>query len=185
MTAEKNRGFVPNSIFPNTELTGGEGIGSGKSPCAASVPETFDALENCELLGTLGGKDGKQLLRGAEIWLAGARFALGLAPTVPGASRVARKYDQLFSQGKVRFFPMMWVPAASKSITCVCCALWNKKSIKLQIRNMRHVAQRNQFVTSPVKNHVNIADTFYLQPSAVARGYFFLVKEGGVSRNTS
>ena len=71
-TAVKNqpdskRGFFPNSIFPNTELTGGEGIGSSKSPYAATVPETFDALKNCELFGTLDGQDGTQLLRGAEI----------------------------------------------------------------------------------------------------------------------
>jgi hypothetical protein len=38
-------GFLPISIFPNTEPTGGEGIGSSKSSCAASVPEIFDALE--------------------------------------------------------------------------------------------------------------------------------------------
>ena len=39
------RGFLPNSVFPNTELTQGEGGGSSQSPYAASVPETFDALE--------------------------------------------------------------------------------------------------------------------------------------------
>ena len=68
--------------------SGGEGLGSRKSPYTASVPETFDALENRVLFGTLGGKDGTQLLRGAEIWLARARFVLGLAPTVPSRSQV-------------------------------------------------------------------------------------------------
>ena len=65
--SDSKRGFLPNSIFPNTELTGGEGIGSSKSSRAASVPETFDALETCKLLGTLRGKDGTQLHRGVEI----------------------------------------------------------------------------------------------------------------------
>ena len=54
--SDSNRGFLPNSIFPNTELTGGEGIGSSKLPYGASVHETFEALENRELFGTLGGK---------------------------------------------------------------------------------------------------------------------------------
>ena len=62
--SDSNKGFVPNSISPNTELTGGEGIGSSKFLYAASNPETFDALENRELFGTLGGQDGTQLLRG-------------------------------------------------------------------------------------------------------------------------
>ena len=105
--SDSNRGFLPNSISSNTELTWGGGIGSSKSPYTESVPEIFDALENRELFGTLGGKDGTQLLRGVEIWLTGARFVLGLVPTVPGASWVARKYDSLLSQGKVRFFLMM------------------------------------------------------------------------------
>ena len=117
------RGFLPNSIFPNTELTGGEGIGSGKPSYATSVPETFDAPKNRELFGTLGGRDGTQPLRGAEILLARARFILGLAFTAPGASRFTRKYDPLFSHGKVRFSPMMCAPAASKKMACVCCAL--------------------------------------------------------------
>ena len=65
--SDSNKGFLPNSLFPNTELTGGEGIGSSKSPYTASVPETFDALEDRELFGTLGGQDGTQPLRGAEI----------------------------------------------------------------------------------------------------------------------
>ena len=100
---DSNKGFLPNSISSNTELTGGKGINSSKPPYTASVPETFDALENCELFGTLGRKDSTQLLRGAEIWLARARFVLDLAPTVPGARRVARKYDPLFFRGKDRF----------------------------------------------------------------------------------
>ena len=62
--SDSNRSFLPNSIFPDTELTGGEEIGSSKSPYTASVPETFDALENRVLFGTLGGKDGTQLLGG-------------------------------------------------------------------------------------------------------------------------
>ena len=61
------RDFLPNSISPNSELTGGEGIGSSKSSYAASVPETFDAPENCKLLGTLGGQDGTQLLKGRNL----------------------------------------------------------------------------------------------------------------------
>ena len=61
-TIPLKQGFLPNSIFPNTELTGGEGVGSSKSPYTASVPETFDALENRVLFGILGGKDGTQLL---------------------------------------------------------------------------------------------------------------------------
>ena len=121
--SDSERGFLPNSIPPNTELTGREGIGSSKSSYAAWVPETFGAPENPELFGTLGGQDGPQLLRGAEILLASARFVLGLALTVPGASRLACKYDPLFSHGEVRFFPMMCAPAASKIISCVCCAL--------------------------------------------------------------
>ena len=43
------RGFLPNSISPNTELTGGEGVGSSKSPHAASIPEilTHSRIANC------------------------------------------------------------------------------------------------------------------------------------------
>ena len=40
------------------------------------------------------------IVGGVEIWLASARFILGFAPTVPGTSRVNRKYDPPFSQGK-------------------------------------------------------------------------------------
>ena len=77
--SDSKRDFLLNSIFPKTELTGGEGIGSSKSSCAASVPETFDALETCELLGTLGGKDGTQLPRGVEISFYGTTgFVLGV-----------------------------------------------------------------------------------------------------------
>ena len=50
--SDSKRGFLPNSIPPNTELRGVEGKGSSKSSYAASVHETFDALENCELFGT-------------------------------------------------------------------------------------------------------------------------------------
>ena len=64
--SDSNRDFLPNSISPNTELTGGEGIGSSKSPYTASVPQTFDALENRVLFGTLWEKDGTQLLRGGQ-----------------------------------------------------------------------------------------------------------------------
>ena len=62
-----NRDFLPISIYPNTELAGGDGIGSRKLPYATSVPKTFDALENRELFETFGELDGTQLLRGAEI----------------------------------------------------------------------------------------------------------------------
>ena len=65
--SDPSRGFLPNSFSPNTELTGGEGIGSSKSPYTASVPQTFDALENRVLFGTLGEKDGTQLVRVVEI----------------------------------------------------------------------------------------------------------------------
>ena len=62
------RGFLQNSISPNTELTGGGGgIGSRKSSYTVSVPETFDAPENHELFGSLDGQDDTQLLRGAQI----------------------------------------------------------------------------------------------------------------------
>ena len=61
------RGFLPNSISPNTELTGGEGVGSRKSSYTVSVPETFDAPENHELFGSLDRQDDSQLLRGAQI----------------------------------------------------------------------------------------------------------------------
>ena len=105
--------FPPKLDFPQHRTNGGRGIGSGKSSYAASVPETFDAPKNRELFGTLGGRDGTQPLRGAEILLARARFILGLAFTAPGASRLTRKYDPLFSHGKVRFFPMVCAPAAS------------------------------------------------------------------------
>ena len=47
------RGSLPNSIPPNTELRGGEWIGSSKSSYATSVPGTFDALESLELFGML------------------------------------------------------------------------------------------------------------------------------------
>ena len=60
-------GFLPDSISLNIDLMEGEGIGSSKSSHAASVPETFDALKNRELFGTLGGQDGTQRLRGVEI----------------------------------------------------------------------------------------------------------------------
>ena len=53
------------------------------------------------------------------------------------------------------------------------------KNIKLQARYARDVAQRDRFVNSPVKNHVNFADIFYPRPSSVARDYFVLVKERG------
>ena len=66
-TSDSKRGFLPNSIFPSTELPGGEGIGSSRSSCAASVLETSDAPENRELFGTLGGQGGTQLLRGVAI----------------------------------------------------------------------------------------------------------------------
>ena len=62
-----NRGFLPNSIPPNTELRGVEGKGSGKSSYAASVPDTFDALKNLELFGTLHEQGRTQLLKGVEI----------------------------------------------------------------------------------------------------------------------
>ena len=51
--SDSKRGLLLNSIPPNTELRRVEGKGSSKSSYAASVPETFDALENCELFGTL------------------------------------------------------------------------------------------------------------------------------------
>ena len=88
------KGFHPNSISPNTELRGGGEIGSDKSSYAAPVPGKFDALEKLELfgpLGTLCEQGGIQLFRGSENWLASARFVLGVAPTVPGVSRLARK----------------------------------------------------------------------------------------------
>ena len=66
-TIRLKKGFPPELDFPNTELTGGEGIGSSKSSRAASVAETFDAIENCEMLGTLGGENSTQLRRGVEI----------------------------------------------------------------------------------------------------------------------
>ena len=97
--SDSKRGFLPNSIAPNTGLTGEEGVGSSKPSYAASVPETSDAPENREMFGTLGAQDDTQLLRGAKIRLASARFFLGSAPTVPGASWLARKYDPLFSHG--------------------------------------------------------------------------------------
>ena len=68
--SDSKRGFLPNSFSPNTELRGGEGIGFSESSYAASVPATFDALENLERFGTLGTlcKEGRtQLFRGVEI----------------------------------------------------------------------------------------------------------------------
>ena len=65
--SDQKSGFLSNSISPKTELMGGEGIDASKSSHAASAPETFDAPENRELFGTLGGQDGTQLLSGAEI----------------------------------------------------------------------------------------------------------------------
>ena len=46
---------------------------------------------------------------------------LRLAPTVPAGSRVTRKYDPLLLRGNVRFSPIMCVPDASGTISCV---LW-------------------------------------------------------------
>ena len=88
------KGLHPNLTFPTTVLRGGEGIGSGKSSYAASVPGNFDALEKLELFGPLGTlcvQGDTQLFKGAENWVASARFVLGVAPTVPGISRLARK----------------------------------------------------------------------------------------------
>ena len=51
--SDSKGGFIPNSISPNTELRGDQEAGSNKSSYAVSVPETFDALENRELFGTL------------------------------------------------------------------------------------------------------------------------------------
>ena len=66
--SDSKEGFPPNSFSPTTELRGGEEIGSSKSSYAASsVPKTFDALEKCELFGTLGEQGGTQLLRGVDI----------------------------------------------------------------------------------------------------------------------
>ena len=125
--SNSKRGFLPNSIFPNTELTWGKGSGSVKSSHAVSVLETFDAFEKCELLEHYRGERRHTAIQGVinPTTIARARFVLGLALTVPGTSRVARKYEPLFSQGKVRFFSMMWAPAALKIITCVCLTLWN------------------------------------------------------------
>ena len=66
--SDSKRGFLLNSISPNTELRGGEGIGFiNKSSYAASIPGTFDALESLELFGILGTygdeEGGTQLLR--------------------------------------------------------------------------------------------------------------------------
>ena len=61
---DSKRGFLPNSIPPNTALPGGEEIGSSKP--SASVPETLDAPEDRELFGTLGGQDGTQMLTRAK-----------------------------------------------------------------------------------------------------------------------
>ena len=47
VAARLEKGFHPDSISPNTELMGGEGVSSSKSSYAASVPATFDALVNC------------------------------------------------------------------------------------------------------------------------------------------
>ena len=54
--SDSKRGFLPNSISPNTELEEGEGIGSSKSSYAASVPETFDAPQNRNYSERLVGK---------------------------------------------------------------------------------------------------------------------------------
>ena len=65
-TIRFKKGFLPNSIPPNTELRGGEWIGSSKSSYAAPNPGTFDALASLELFGTLrthGDEGGTQLLR--------------------------------------------------------------------------------------------------------------------------
>ena len=65
--SDSKRGSLPNSFPPNTELRGGEWIGSSTSPYAASVPGTFDALESLQLFGTLrtyGDEEGgRRLLR--------------------------------------------------------------------------------------------------------------------------
>ena len=54
--SDSKRSFLPNSIFPNTELTGGEGIGSRKLPYTASVHKTSDALETVCCSENSGGK---------------------------------------------------------------------------------------------------------------------------------
>ena len=46
---------------------------------------------------------------------------LCLAPTVPAGSWVARKYDPLLLRGNVRVAPIMCVPDASDTVSCV---LW-------------------------------------------------------------
>ena len=66
ITIQLKKGFPPKLNFPQHRTNGGEGIGSSKSSYAASVPETFDAPENRELFGTLGGQDGTQLLGGGR-----------------------------------------------------------------------------------------------------------------------
>ena len=49
------KGFLPELDFSQHRTHGGgEGIGSSKSSCAASIPETFDALKTCELLFSQG-----------------------------------------------------------------------------------------------------------------------------------
>ena len=65
-TTRLKPGSPPKLDFPQHRTNGGNGIGYSKSPYAAVVPETFDALENRELFGTLG-QDSTQLLRGAQI----------------------------------------------------------------------------------------------------------------------
>ena len=64
--SDSKRGCLPNSIAPSTELRGVEGKASSKSSYAASVPKTFDALENRELFRTRDEQGGTQLLKGVE-----------------------------------------------------------------------------------------------------------------------
>ena len=54
-----------------------------------------------------------------------------------------------------------------------------------QVRYVRDIAQSDWFITSSVKNHINVSDIFhypdtlYPKPSPIARGDFSLVWEGG------
>ena len=116
-------GFPTNLVSPNTELRGGNGVGSS----TVTAPETCESYIPATQIFLGGGREGSY--GGGETGccnrlrrlVARISSCLRLAPTVPAGNWVARKYDPLQLPEIARFVSIMCVSEASDSIRCV---LW-------------------------------------------------------------